>query len=211
MSLPAYPIAKDAHAALTQMREGQMRKGKGLRAARQSEAEAPGGGRATFVTQTLGPVYERREDALDAYAGLVEDDRKGHVFSPLPEDRVCRLLSRAPQDIRAQTAPLAPCFADGRRWPEPARPARAAWQLSIGYWKIAEADAPRAAKEPAKGQAKGQARHLRRKPEAKDLTPEDLLALSQNPLTAARPQKALDFGLFDFIPPDQPGIVIADE
>ena len=202
MSLPAYPIAKDAHAALTQMREG-----KGLRAARQSEAEAPGGGRATFVTQTLGPVYERREDALDAYAGLVEDDRKGHVFSPLPEDRVCRLLSRAPQDIRAQTAPLAPCFADGRRWPEPARPVRAAWQLSIGYWKIAEADRPRAATGPAKGQA----RHLRRKPEAKDLTPEDLLALSQNPLTAARPQKALDFVLFDFIPPDQPGIVIADE
>ena len=202
MPLPAYPIARDAHAALLQMREG-----KGLRAARQSEAATLGAGRATFVTQTLGPVYERREDALDAYAGLVEDDRKGHVFSPLPEDRVCRLLSRAPQDIRAQTAPLAPCFADGRRWPEPARPARAAWQLSIGYWKIAEADAPRAAKEPARGQA----RHLRRKPEAKDLTPEDLLALSQNPLTAARPQKALDFGLFDFIPPDQPGIVIADE
>lgn len=202
MPVPAYPIAKDAHLALSQLREG-----KGARAGRQGEAEKVIQGRVAFVTQTLGPVYERREDALDAYAGLIEDDRKGHVFVPLPEDRVCRLLSRVPEDIRAQKAPLAPSFSDGRRWPEPARVAKAAWQLSIDYWKILDSDATRS--EP--GAAKGQARHLRRKPEAKDLTPEELLALSQNPLTAARPQKALDFGLFDFIPPDQPGIVMADE
>lgn len=206
MSVPAYPIAKDSHTALSQLRDG-----KGLRATRQNEAEILSEGRVAFVTQMLGPLYERREDALDAYAGLIEDDRKGHVFSPLPEDRVCRLLSRVPQDVRAQKTPLTPSFTDGRRWPEPGRPVKAAWQLSIGYWKIVDDDATRAAAKTVKGQAAGQARHLRRKPEAKDLTPEDLLALSQNPLTAARPQKALDFGLFDFIPPDQPGIVIADE
>lgn len=202
MPVPAYPIAKDAHAALRQLRDS-----KGLRATRQNEAEALSEGRVAFVTQTLGPLYEQREDALDAYAGLIEDDRKGHVFSPLPEDRVCKLLSRVPQDVRAQKTPLTPSFADGRRWPEPGRPVKAAWQLSIGYWKIVDGEPQR----PSPGAAKGQARHLRRKPEAKDLTPEDLLALSQNPLIAARPQKALDFGLFDFIPPDQPGIVIADE
>lgn len=202
MTLPAYPIAKDAHDALNQMRQGG-----GLRALRQKEAEALADRRVTFVTQMLGPVYERHEDALNAYAGLVEDDRKGHVFSPLPEDRVCRLVSRLPDDIRVRNRIQAPSFADGRRWPEPQRAVAAGWQLSIGYWKLTELDAPRTSDKPAKGQA----RHLRRKPEAKDLTPEELLALSQNPLMAARPQKALDFGLFDFIPPDDPSIVMADE
>lgn len=57
----------------------------------------------------------------------------------------------------------------------------------------------------------GQARHLRKKATGRDLTPEEIAALSQGPLMAARPQKALDFGLFDFPLPENPAIIIADE
>jgi len=57
----------------------------------------------------------------------------------------------------------------------------------------------------------GQRRHQRKKTTGRDLTPEEIAALSQGPLTAARPQKALDFGLFDFPLPENPAIIIADE
>jgi len=200
MTLPAYPIARDAHDALRRLRRGDP-----VRAGRQKAAQNMSGVRVAFVTQMLGPVYENRDDALNAYAGLVEDDRQEHMFSPLPEDRVCRLISRMP-DTGARQKPVAPSFTDGRRWPESSRAPVACWQLSIAYWKIIEDEARTPGIPPRE-----QARHLRRKPEAKDLTPEEVLAMVNNPLTAARPQKALDFGLFDFIPPDQPGIVIADE
>ena len=63
----------------------------------------------------------------------------------------------------------------------------------------------------ARTAAAGDPRGLRKKAKNGELTPEEMLSLMHSPLTAPRPQKALDFGLFDFIPPDNPGIVIADE
>ncbi|MDI7775991.1 hypothetical protein [Asticcacaulis sp. EMRT-3] len=204
MSLPAFPIAHDAHEALALLRQGSE-----SRAMREREAEHLNGGRVVFVTQSLGPVYQSLDDALDAYAGLVEDERAGKAFTPLPEDRICRLLSRIPDAQRGRLRPVEPVFTAGERWPQREKPVAPVWQLSLGYWKIMAAEP---ARPKGEGQvSKDQARHLRKKPAAKDLTPEELLALSQNPLMAARPQKSLDFGLFDFIPPDNPSIVIADE
>lgn len=202
MSLIAYPIAADAHEALTRLRAGEA-----LRAIREKEAELAARARVAFVTQTVGPVYETRDEALDAYAGLVEDDRKGRTFMPADSDRFCLLTCRIRDPKRGKPKPMQPVFAEGQRWPKKREPVASAWQLSLSYWKIMTVAQARAAGIPPIGQA----RHLRKKAAGRELTPEEIVALSQGPLTAARPQKALDFGLFDFPLPENPAIIIADE
>ena len=202
MSLIAYPIAADAHDALARLRAGE-----GLRASREKEAELAAKARVAFVTQAVGPVYESRDEALDAYAGLVEDDRKGRTFMPADSDRFCLLTCRIRDPRRGKSKPMQPVFAEGHRWPARREPVASVWQLSLSYWKIMTVAQAKAAGLPPVGQA----RHLRKKATGRDLTPEEIAALSQGPLTAARPQNALDFGLFDFPLPENPAIIIADE
>ena len=199
--LPAYPIARDGHDALIQMRTGAAR-----RAARERDAETAAGGRVAFVSETVGPVYERREDALDAYAGLIEDDRAGKLFTPAAQDVVCILACRLKSPLPRGSRALTPVFRDGERWPKMARPAEPVWQLSVSYWKVLGAGAVKS------GTANGdQARKLRKSARGGELTPGEVQGLADTPLVPLRPQKQLDYGLFDFIPPDNPGIVIADE
>ena len=199
--LPAYPIARDGHDALIQLRTGAAR-----RAVRERDAEIAAGGRVAFVSEIVGPVYDRREDALDAYAGLVEDDRAGRLFTPAGEDLVCVLACRLKAPLARGAKALAPVFRDGERWPKMARPAEPVWQLSVSYWKMLGAVAGKS------GAATGdQARKVRKSSRGGELTPEELQGLADTPLVPMRPQKQLDYGLFDFIPPDNPGIVIADE
>lgn len=186
----AYPIAPDGHDALAQLRTGTARC-----VAREKEAEALAGHRVAFVSQSLGPLYDSQEEALAAYKGLVEDDG------------VCKLLCRLKPAGAASRKPEQPVFEDGVRWPKVTAPRLGVWQLSVSYWKIMPAAQP--ARTAASGD--GPARKLRKTARGQDLTPEQIRALTETPMTAFRPQKSLDFGLFDFIPPDQPGIVIADE
>ena len=188
MTLPAYPIARDGHDALIQMRAGAAR-----RAPRERDAESLAGGRVAFVSETVGPVYDRHEDALAAYGGLVED--AACVLG-------CRLKNPRPRGTKA----LAPVFRDGERWPKMTRPPEPVWQLSVSYWKVLGTGAAKAG--ASKG---GQARKLRKSARGGELTPEEVQGLADTPLVPLRPQKQLDYGLFDFIPPDNPGIVIADE
>ncbi len=101
---------------------------------------------------------------------------------------------------------MTPVFRDGERWPKMARPAEPVWQLSVSYWRMLGATAGRNA-----AVAGDQARRLRKSSRGGELTPEELQGLADTPLVPTRPQKQLDYGLFDFIPPDNPGIVIADE
>lgn len=199
MPLTAYPIAKDAHAALNLLRQGALK-----RAARQKEAESLAGARVAFVTQSLGPVYEDEAVALNAYRGLVEDHRPGHIFLPPAEERVCKLVCRMKEAPRRRTKPMQPVFGDGMRWPQAGAPLETVWQLSLSYWKILQETRP----VPS---SPGDAKTLRKRAKTGDLTPDEMRSLMNSPMTAPRPQKALDFGLFDFIPPDNPGIVIADE
>ena len=190
MTLPLYPIASDGHAALEALRDGEAR-----RAAREREAEAMAGGAVAFVTQSLGPLYDSEAEARQAYAGVLDDSR------------VCTLTCRIAVPPPRKHRPTQPVFEDGVRWPKADAKTPAIWQLSVSYWK--RLPPPRqASSDAAPGQ---QARTLRKSRKAYELTPEQILALTQTPLQPARPQKALDFGLFDFIPPDNPGIVIADE
>lgn len=190
MSLPLYPIATDGHAALEALRNGDAR-----RAAREREAESLAGGTVAFVTQSLGPLFDNEAEARKVYASVLD------------ESKVCVLTCRIAVPPPRKHSPTKPVFEDGVRWPKAEKTPHAIWQLSISYWK--RQPPPRqAGADAAPGQ---QARTLRKSRKAYDLTPEQILALTQTPLQPARPQKALDFGLFDFIPPDNPGIVIADE
>ncbi|MGA9659078.1 MAG: hypothetical protein WBQ60_08275 [Asticcacaulis sp.] len=202
MPLPAYPIAIDAHEALSLLRSGAAR-----RAVREKEAEQAAGSRTALVTQSVGPLFDTREAALSAYAGLIEDDRPDRAFVPADSDRVCKLVCRPKEEAKRKTKHLKPEFAHGTRWPKPKTPAETVWQLSISYWKILTKAQAKAAGLPPVGQA----RHLRKKATGKDLTPAEISALSQGPLMAARPQKPLDIGLFDFPLPENPSIIIADE
>lgn len=189
MTLPLYPVASDGHAALAQLRQGD-----GHRAAREKEAEKAANGRVDFVTQSIGPLYDSEDEARKAYASVLDDSR------------VCVLTCRRKSPPPAKRASVEPVLENGVRWPKVIVPVDSVWQLSISYWK------PATTARAVKGEApKGQARRLRKTAKGQELTREQILALMDAPMTAARPQKSLDFGLFDFIPPDDPGIVIADE
>ncbi len=190
MPLVHYPIASEAYEALALLKAG-----KASRAAREKEAENLAGQRVAFVTQSLGPVFETREQGLEAYAGLIGDDR------------VCQLVCRIKDAPRGRSRPTQATFTDGKRWPEASKPAVSVWQLSLSFWKTL----PALSAKPVSTEVKGQPRILRKNAAGEALTPEEILALSQSPLLAARPQKALDFGLFDFPLPENPGIIIADE
>lgn len=187
MPQTAYPIAASAHDALNHLRAGST-----VRALREREAETLAGAEVCFVSENVGPVYERETDALEACAGLLGDG-------------ACRLVCRMRDGPRRGAKPLEPVFKDGERWPKLKRPLVSVWQLSISYWKILGVERKSAGTVPAKP-----ARALRRKG-GEGLTPEEVMALMDAPMTAARPQKALDFGLFDFPLPENPDIVIADE
>lgn len=193
MTLPAYPIARDGHDALIQLRAGTAR-----RAVRERDAEVAAGGHVAFVSEAVGPVYERQEDALDTYAGLVED--AACVLT-------CRLKKPLPRGSKA----LTPVFRDGERWPKMTRPPEPVWQLSVSYWKVLGAAAAKSGAARKDAMTGDQARKVRKSARGGNLTPEEVQGLADSPLMAVRPQKHLDYGLFDFIPPDNPGIVIADE
>lgn len=194
MTAVLYPVAASAEAALNAPLG---------RAARERDAEKMAEAHVVFETQAVGPAFETREAALDAYAGRVEDDRPGRTRSVDAEDRYCRLTPYQVREGRAAPArPVEPVNRDGRRWPEPKAAARTAWRLSIGFWRIAEAgstsDGP-------------QARLARRKGGDPALDAESLRALTRQPLRPVRPQQALDIGLFETRLPEAPHIIIADE
>jgi hypothetical protein len=62
--------------------------------------------------------------------------------------------------------------------------------IEIIFWKIGQKSEP-------------QCERLRQR--------QKLETMMSEPMVAKKKQKALDFGLFEFIPPDDPGIIIPDE
>lgn len=182
MALIHYPIAADVQSAL---------KAGVMTATRETEAETLAGAHVVFASEWVGPAYADRDSALAGWVGRLEDDRDGHAFNPPPEDRFCKLICRMAT------------LGEKKRARAPA--AEPVWQVSVSYWKIMAA--PRHAVTPAKDQA----RKLRKSSKGSKLTSEDVQGLVEAPLQPYRLQKGLDFGLFDFIPPDNPNIVIADE
>lgn len=185
--MPAsYPVAASAHDALARLRTN------GARFMREREAETAAGAHVAFVTESAGPIYELERDALEAFKGLENDP-------------ACRLVCRLKPGAAKRKTPMAPAFKDGERWPKAKAPQTPVWQWSISYWKVMDTARPKP------GTAPGQPARALRKKGGEALTPEELQALTETPMTAARPQKALDFGLFDFPLPENPAIIIADE
>ena len=142
-------------------------------------------------------AFSTREAALDAYAGRLDDDRTG--ATPEAEDRYCRLAEQLAEGA-ARPKPLSPTYADGHRWPQPLKPPRTVWRLTVSYWRIATAARPLDAP---------QARLARRS--MHDLAPDTLQAISRAPMRPIKPQQPLDIGLFEIRPPDAPHIVMPDE
>ena len=188
MTAILYPVATNAELALSRPK---------ARAARESEAKTRAGEPVVFATDAVGPAFATREAALDAYKGRVEDERTGAM--PEPEDRYCRLVEQLAEGAR-RPKPQEPTYADGHRWPEPAKPPRTVWRLSVSYWRIGTAERPLEAP---------QARAARRSKQPLD--PETVRAIAQTPLRPTKPQQPLDIGLFEARLPEAPHIVVPDE
>src|SRR5207302_7309657 len=75
MTAILYPVAASADEALSAPR---------ARAAREREASRAAGEPVAFTTEAAGPAFATREAALDAYRGLIDDERSG--FTPAPEE-----------------------------------------------------------------------------------------------------------------------------
>ena len=188
MTAILYPVATNAELALSRPLG---------RAARESEARRRAGQAVVFASDPVGPAFATRQAALDAYRGRVDDERTG--ASPDAEDKYCRLVEQLADGAR-RPRPVQPTYADGHRWPEPAKPPRTVWRLSVSYWRVGTAERPLEAP---------QARAARTSKQALDA--EALRAIVQTPLRPTKPQQPLDIGLFEVRPPEAPHIVMPDE
>jgi hypothetical protein len=193
MTAVRFPIAPNAEAALSAPLG---------RASRQSEAGLIAGVAVAFSTETVGPAFASREEALSAYAGRVDDDRPGQSCSILPEDRFCELRElAAARPPRPGTAkPMKPVYRNGRRWPAPQAAPETIWRLSVSFWRTQPAAVePLPDTPPAPGRA------------TKALDPAALRARLSEPLRPLKPQQPLDIGLFEVRPPEAPHILMPDE
>jgi hypothetical protein len=158
-------------------------------AEREREARDAAGGAVTFVSEAVGPGFVSEDAARTAYAALAPGEWRS--FRPVSEAK--------------PAPPRKPVNRDGRRWPAPKPTATAVlWRLSVSYWRIVrdgEAVAP----------PDGHARRLRRDPASEALDARALRALTHQPLRAARPQQALDIGLFEVRMPEDPARTMPDE
>ncbi len=188
MTAILYPVATNAEQALSRPKG---------RAARESDARRRAGDAVAFASEPVGPAFTTREAALDAYRGRVEDERTG--ATPDIEDRYCRLVEQI-ADGAKPPRPVAATYADGHRWPPPAKAPRTVWRLSVSYWRIGTAERPIEAP---------QARAARRS--RQPLEADALRAIAQTPMRATKPQQPLDIGLFEVRPPEAPHIVMPDE
>ena len=179
-----YPVATNAEAALSAPLG---------RAARERDAEHLAGAAVEFRVEEAGPAFVSRDQALDAFAGRVEDDRPGRAATPAAEDRFLTLRQVvARQGGRLPIAtPARPVNQGGRRWPDPpADPLPTVWRVSVSYWRPkGETEIP------------GQAREVRRAGRGS--------ALGRKVLN--EPQQPLDIGLFEAPLPESPGRFIPDE
>lgn len=183
MTAVLYPVAYNAEAALSRPVG---------RAARAGEAQAVAHTTVRFAQEMVGPAFDTRDQALAAFKGRIEEDGAGAIA---PEDRYCLLrevVDAPPPPPGKGALPLKPVYRDGRRWPTPRARPSTVWRLSISYWRIA----PEAVAETPLTAAE---------------LPAALRERLERPLRGAKPQKALDIGLFEFVPPDAPHIIIADE
>jgi hypothetical protein len=192
MTAVRYPVAASAQAALSAPLG---------RAARASDAGAVAGGAVEFASELVGPGFATRDAALDAYAGRLDDEREGRRVSLDAGDRYLALVELAAPKAKTPAA-VQPVYADGRRWPKAAaRPPATVWRLSVRYWRVV---GERPLLEPSEAP-------VARERKLSELDAKALRDRLAEPLRSPKPQKALDIGLFEFVPPDAPHLIIPDE
>ena len=188
MTAILYPVADTAEAALHAPRGY---------AAREREATVLAAGAVAFVSEAVGPAFDTREAAIDAYSARIDDDQ--------PEGRWRQLVpvSAAPGTRGAPRPATKPTYSKGRRWPAPETGAAVLWRLSVSYWKMGESADLSPPVEAA--------RRIRRGEAGRDLAGAALNALARQPLRPVKLQQPLDIGLFEMHPPEAPDTVIPDE
>jgi len=191
MSLVRYPIAASAEAALSSPLG---------HAERESEAVRLAGKAVAFVSQDMGPEFDSRDAALEAWRDQLVDLALEDLWRKVRET-VAPISGRMPGPKQ-----LVPTFEAGKRWPAPPPKPKTVWRLNVTFWQpiVAQVEAPAEQTGP-------QARKLRRDPEAEQLDAASLRALAQQPLRPQRLQKGLDIGLFEVRAPEDPTRLIADE
>jgi hypothetical protein len=186
----SYPVAKTAQEAL----EAPLGRAVREREAR-TLAGVGSGVDVVFAREDVGPAFETREAALEAYG-----EKLGEAEAPENRYLTLREVLAPVKGRAARVEPAEPVYKGGRRWPKPKAPLATRWRLSISYWRIAEAE-----------KGLGPARKARRDPSARALGPEALAELTRQPLTPVEPQQPLDIGLFEVRAPEDPGLVLPDE
>lgn len=191
MSLVRYPIAASAEAALSSPLGY---------AERESEAVRRAGKAVAFVSQDMGPEFDSREAALEAWRDQLSDLSPEELWRKVRET-VAPVFGRMPGPKQ-----LVPTYEAGKRWPAPPPKPKTVWRLNITFWRpiVVQAEAPVVEIGP-------QARKVRRDPDAEQLDGASLRALAQQPLRPQRLQKGLDIGLFEVRSPEDPTRLIADE
>lgn len=191
MSLVRYPIAASAEAALSSPLGY---------AERESEAVRRAGKAVAFVSQDMGPEFDSREAALEAWRDQLSDLSPEEMWRKVRET-VAPVFGRMPGPKQ-----LVPTYEAGKRWPAPPPKPKTVWRLNITFWRpiVVQAEAPVVEIGP-------QARKVRRDPDAEQLDGASLRALAQQPLRPQRLQKGLDIGLFEVRSPEDPTRLIADE
>lgn len=181
MSAILYPVAETADQALHAPL---------AYAEREREAVQAAGGAVAFVSEAVGPAFVSEAAAEDAYRGKGLLPGEWRSLRPVIEGK--------------SAPPRKPLNKDGRRWPEPKAPrSPTLWRLSISYWRVTRLDEAAIPTEAA--------RRLRRDPASEGLDTRALQALARQPLRAARPQQALDIGLFEVRLPEDPNRIVPDE
>lgn len=168
------------------------------RSYRESDAVKASNARVAFVSEYIGAEYRSEDEALDRYKGLVEDLRPGSRHVPDIEDRIYSLVCRfrrPPGRPRKQRRP------DGAK-----SALESYWTLSVSYWKIIDGKRPPSqATMDAFSDKRARRRHQGK------FSSEDLAAIANTPLRPTAAQQPLDFGLFEFEDPLNPGTYLPDE
>jgi hypothetical protein len=195
MSLVRYPIAASAEEALASALG---------HAEREREAQRLVGKPVAFVSQDMGPEFDSRDAAVEAWRDQLTDLAPEEMWRKVRET-VAPISSRMPGPKQ-----LTPTYEGGKRWPAPPPRPKTIWRLNITFWRpiVVQTEAPAPLIAPQTGP---QARKLRRDPEAERLDSASLRALAEQPLRPQRLQKGLDIGLFEIRAPEDPNRLIADE
>ena len=129
MSLVRYPIAASVEAALSSPLG---------HAERESEAVRLAGKAVAFVSQDMGPEFDSRDAALEAW--------REHLTDLPPEDLWRKLRETVAPVSGRMPGPkqLTPTFEAGKRWPAPPPKPKTVWRLNITFWQpiVAQVEAP---------------------------------------------------------------------